>query len=89
MLKINDEYYIEGETNDFILKQVHYAEKKDTGEKVRQDLVIGYYATVDIALKGYLKHKGREIIQKKDFESIKEYLDYIKKLDEEMKKCFN
>ena len=84
MIKINNEYYIDGETNNFILKQVHYAENKETGEKKRQDLIIGYYGTVDIALKGYLKHRSREIVHNKDFESIKEYLKYIEKLDKEL-----
>ena len=88
MIKINDEYYINGETNDFVLKQVHYAENKETGEKTRQDFVIGYYATVDIALKGYLKHKSRKIVHEKDFESIKDYLKYIEKLDKELKEIF-
>lgn len=85
MIKINDEYYIDGETNDFVLKQVHYVENKKTKEKTRQDITLGYYGTVSIALKGYLKHRSREIVHNKDFESIKEYLEYIKELDKSLK----
>ena len=94
MIKINDEYYIEADTNNYMLKQVHYVEKINhksdgTDESLgiyRQDLVIGYYATIDMALKGYLKHKSRDIVSKKDFESIQEYLKYIEKLDKELDK---
>lgn len=85
MIKINDEYYIDTDTCSYVLKKVHYAKDKKTGEEIRQDISVGYYATIDIALKGYLKHKGREIVSKKDFESIKEYLEYIKKLDKSLK----
>lgn len=83
MIKINDEYYIDADTNCYTLKQVHYAKTKE-GEEIRQDLVIGYYATIDIALKGYLKHKSRDIVSKNDFESIDKFLKYIQKLDKEL-----
>lgn len=85
MIKINDEYYIDTDTYSFVLKKVHFAKDKKTGKEIRQDISVGYYATIDIALKGYLKHKSREIVSKKDFENIKEYLDYIKELDKKLK----
>lgn len=85
MIKINDEYYIDTDNCSYVLKKVHYAKDKKTVEEIRQDISVGYYATIDIALKGYLKHKSREIVSKKDFESIKEYLEYIKKLDKSLK----
>lgn len=84
MIKINDEYYIDADANTYMLKQVHYVKTKE-GEEKRQDATIGYYSTVDIALKGYLKHKSREIVNKKEFENISEYLSYIEKLDKELK----
>ena len=85
MIKINDEYYIDTDTYSFVLKKVHYAKDKKTGAETRQDISIGYYATIDIALKGYLKHRSRELVHNKDFKSIKEYLEYIKKLDKSLK----
>lgn len=85
MIKINDEYYIEADTNNYMLKQVHFVKTKE-GKEERQDLTIGYYATIDVALKGYLKHKSRDIVSKKDFESIDKYLKYIEKLDKELDK---
>ena len=89
MIKINDEYYIDADSNNYTLKQVHYIEKIDhTTEKslgiFRQDITVGYYPTIEILLKGYLKHKSRDIVSKKDFDSIQSYLKYIKKLDKEL-----
>lgn len=85
MIHINNEYYIDTDAYSFVLKKVHFAKDKKTGEEVRKDITVGYYATIDIALKGYLKHKSREIVSKKDFKNIKEYLDYIKDLDKSLK----
>lgn len=85
MIHINNEYYIDADAYSFVLKKVHFAKDKKTGEEVRKDITVGYYATIDIALKGYLKHKSREIVSKADFKNIKQYLDYIKELDKELK----
>lgn len=85
MIKINDEYYIDTDTYSFVLKKIHYVKDKKTEKETRQDISIGYYSTIEIALKGYLKHKSREIVNQKDFRNIKEYLDYIKELDKKLK----
>lgn len=85
MIHINNEYYIDADVYSFVLKKVHFAKDKKTGEETRQDITIGYYATIEMTLKGYLKHKSREIVSKADFKNIKQYLDYIKELDKELK----
>lgn len=85
MVKINEEYYIDADTYSYQLKQVHYAETKK-GEQIRDDKTIGYYPTVEELLKGYLKHRGREIVKTKEFSNIQSYMKYIQKLDKELEK---
>ena len=83
MVKINNDYYIDADSNSYMLKQVKYAVNKK-GEKERADGTIGYYTTIETALKGYLKHQSRDIVSKQVFNSIQEYLKYIQKLDKEL-----
>lgn len=80
MIHIKDDYYIDSDAYQFILKQdMHRVDKE--GRAVYE--IIGYYATVGQALRGYLKAEMRGYASKPDIE-IGEAFDYFEQMMKEL-----
>jgi len=80
MIKINKEYFIDSDSLNFILKK-NVVSQKENKEYVQ---IVGFYQTLEQTLKGYLKYKSREFVNKKEYNTIQEYIDYIQKEDEKL-----
>lgn len=80
MIHIKDDYYIDSDAYQFILKQdMHRVDKE--GRPIFDNL--GYYATVEQALRGYLKTEMRGYASKPDIE-IGEALDFFEQMMKEL-----
>lgn len=87
MVKITDRFYINATTNSYTLQEkttVKDLESKNYGQEIFKDL--GYYITVEGALKGMLKTINREFIGKEQENSMNDLLKEIKKQNEFIKK---
>lgn len=81
MIKINKEYFIDSDSLNFILKK-NVVSQKENKDYVQ---IVGFYQTLEQTLKGYLKYKSREFVNKKEYNSIEEYLNYIQEEDKKLK----
>ena len=78
MIKINDRFYINANSNCYTLQEktkVENTDSKNYGEIVFRDL--GYYTTIESCLNGLLKVTTREFINKETENSIKDLLQFI------------
>lgn len=88
-MKINDDFIIESEPLNVILKERYFPEVVDeaTGEKVLSTepkwKVVGYYSNPKQALKGLVTHKIMSDGMK-DYESIVETLDSLEDMIENL-----
>lgn len=87
MIKINERYYIDADTNCYALKekrQIQDKTSKNFGEYVYKDL--GYYVTIEQAINGFIKKSLREYVEKEEEKSIADLKKEIKKLQDFIKK---
>ena len=78
MVIINEKYQVISDGTQFILQKLVEAEKKDTKEKyIRKDNV-GYYPSLETALKGCLHKILLEEVQEKTM-TLKEVIEVIEK----------
>lgn len=78
MIKINDRFYINANSNCYTLQEktkIENTDSKNYGEIVFRDL--GYYTTIESCLNGLLKVTTREFINKETENSIKDLLQFI------------
>lgn len=67
MIKIDDKFYIDADSNSYTLKEkdkIQDEKSKKYGEEIFRDR--GYYVTLEGVLKGYLKAQTREWINNND-----------------------
>lgn len=86
MIKIDDKFFIDADSNSYTLKEkdkIQNKKSKNYGEEVFRDR--GYYVTLDGVLNGYLKAQTREFVQNNEAD-IKELIKEIKKQTEFVKK---
>ena len=86
MIKIDDKFYIDADSNSYTLKEkdkIQDKKSKNYGEEVFRDR--GYYVTLEGVLNGYLKAQTREFVQNNEAD-IKELIKEIKKQTEFVKK---
>ncbi len=86
MIKIDDKFFIDADSNSYTLKEkdkIQDKKSKNYGEEVFRDR--GYYVTLDGVLNGYLKAQTREFVQNNEAD-IKELIKEIKKQTEFVKK---
>lgn len=86
MIKIDDKFYIDADSNSYTLKEkdkIQDKKSKNYGEEVFRDR--GYYVTLEGVLNGYLKAQTREFVQNNETD-IKELIKEIKKQTEFVKK---
>ena len=86
MIKIDDKFFIDADSNSYTLKEkdkIQDKKSKNYGEEVFRDR--GYYVTLEGILNGYLKAQTREFVQNNEAD-IKELIKEIKKQTEFVKK---
>lgn len=86
MIKIDDKFFIDADSNSYTLKEkdkIQDKKSKNYGEEVFRDR--GYYVTLEGVLNGYLKAQTREFVQNNEID-IKELIKEIKKQTEFVKK---
>ena len=86
MIKIDDKFFIDADSNSYTLKEkdkIQDKKSKNYGEEVFRDR--GYYVTLVGVLNGYLKAQTREFVQNNEAD-IKELIKEIKKQTEFVKK---
>ena len=86
MIKIDDKFFIDADSNSYTLKEkdkIQDKKSKNYGEEVFRDR--GYYVTLEGVLNGYLKAQTREFVQKNEADT-KELVKEIKKQTEFVKK---
>lgn len=77
-MKISENYFIESDENNFKLLEIRIKGDKSKKAGDEREVVLGYYGTLENALKGYLKHKIRhDLNTEDDIESFFEKLDII------------
>lgn len=78
MIKINDKYYINANSNCYILQEktkIQDKESKNYGKEIYKDL--GYYVTIENLIEGMLKKEIRGYIGKETENSLKELKKFI------------
>ena len=86
MIKIDEKFFIDADSNSYTLKEkdkIQDKKSKNYGEEVFRDR--GYYVTLEGVLNGYLKAQTREFVQNNEAD-IKELIKEIKKQTEFVKK---
>lgn len=86
MIKIDDKFFIDADSNSYTLKEkdkIQDKKSKNYGEEVFRDR--GYYVTLEGVLNGYLKAQTREFVQNNEAD-IKELIKEIKKQTEFVRK---
>lgn len=86
MIKIDDKFFIDADSNSYTLKEkdkIQDKKSKNYGEEVFRDR--GYYVTLEGVLNGYLKAQTRDYVQNNDVD-VKELIKEIKKQTEFVKK---
>lgn len=84
MIKINDKFCIDADENQFMLKElttIQDKESKNFGEE--RIVTLGYYTTLEGAIKGLEKILIRRAIRIKDF-TIKTIVDEIRAVHEDI-----
>lgn len=79
MIKVTDRFYINANSNCYSLQEkttVQDEKSENYGKEIYKDL--GYYTTIDGALKGILKITTREFVSKENEKSIHELIGFIK-----------
>lgn len=79
MINLENNYFIDSDGTQFILKRNCEAEKKDTKEKYIRVDSIGYYSDLNLALQGYVRELMLEDVQAKTLtiNEVKDKLDQI------------
>lgn len=86
MIKITERFYLDANANCYTLQEkttVQDEQSKNFGKEIFKDL--GYYVSIDNAIRGLLKTELREFVGKEEINEINELLQQIKKQDEFLK----
>ena len=83
MINLENNYFIESDETQFILKQNYTIKKKDTGEEKESTRVLGYYAELKQALNGYINQLALNKTNAEDL-TAQEMLDYLRKEKEKV-----
>ena len=86
MIKVTDRFYIDANTNCYVLKEktiVQDENSKNYGQEIFKDL--GYYTNLESCLQGILKTTTREYIAKQEENSIYDLIKEIKRAEEYLK----
>ncbi len=81
MLKIDNNYGISADSNSYSLIRMQDSTNKDTGETKEVQINLGYYTSIESALKGYIKAEIRKDIANEDIREIKELIKKVQELE--------
>lgn len=87
MIKINENFGIDADEHQFILKEfstIKDAKSKNFGKPT--EVVLGYYTTLASAINGLEKILSRRMVKIKDY-TLKEAVEGIKAIHEDVCKC--
>ena len=87
MVKINEKYYIDADTNNYTLKEKTIVTSKN-GEKSDGYKDLGYYTTLDSLFNGIVKYETRKFISETEDSTIKELLNKINEIETFLKEQF-
>ena len=82
MIKLDKNYYLNADSNCYILCTKSNRKDKDGNDVYNNE---GYYSTIEQVLEGLMKNELRKYISKKDIKSIDELLIEVKRLQEYIK----
>ena len=86
MIKVTDRFYIDANTNCYVLKEkaiVQDKNSKNYGQEIFKDT--GYYTSLESCLKGILKTSTREFIARREENSIQDLIEELKKAEKYLK----
>lgn len=86
MIKINERYYINANSNCYVLQEktkIQDKKSKNFGKETYKDL--GYYVTIENVLEGILKKEIREYINKETENNLKDLKEFIKEKEKHLK----
>ena len=81
MIQITDRFYITADTHCYTLQEktiIKDENSKNYGNEIYKDL--GYYVTIESAIKGMIKILTREYMSKKEVNTLKELQEKIEEL---------
>jgi hypothetical protein len=83
MIKLKDDYYLDADANSIMLKKDMHNVRTRTrpdGKQVEQSdfSVIGYYASVENALNGFVQEEVKDKIRNSNSSDFKDFLKDIK-----------
>lgn len=74
MIKINERYYINANSNCYVLQEktkIQDKESKNYGKEIYKDL--GYYVTIENLLNGVLKKRNKRIYKQRNRKQFKRF----------------
>lgn len=86
MIKVTDRFYIDANTNCYVLKEktiVQDENSKNYKQEIFKDA--GYYTSLESLLRGILKTTTREFIAREEENSIYDLIKEIKRAEEYLK----
>lgn len=85
MIKVTDRFYIDANTNCYVLKEKTIVSDKDS-KNYKQEIFkdVGYYTNLESCLKGILKTNTREFIAREE-NSIQDLIEELKKAEKYLK----
>ena len=83
MINLENNYFIDSDGTQFILKQNYTIKQKDTGKEKESTRALGYYITLGQSLNGYLNQLALNKTYSEDL-TAKELFDYLKQEKEKV-----
>ena len=87
MIKINEKYYIDADSNCYALKEKAIVTTKE-GEEKEGYKDLGYYATIDGCCYGLIKRETRKFISESEEASLKELIEKVEQIEKMFKEQF-
>ena len=84
MIKLKNDYFIESDELQYVLKRKKISKKKDTGEEYETEEILGYYGDLEKALNGYSKKMMLKYVSSENV-TLMDVLNKLKELEEEIK----
>ena len=83
MIKLQNDYFIESDGTQYILKEIVKRKKKETKEKYKAEQIVGYYGELSQALNGYCRNVMMNYVKENDVCLLK-VLEKIEELKKEI-----
>lgn len=84
MIKLIENYYIDSDEKNIILKEKVTRTKKEDSTKYEADNTLGYFSSIENAILALVNIVARKSIMTGEISTLKDYVDKIKDLKEQM-----